>query len=81
MELAFKEKMMLEEETNIELFRTLCALQDRMDNHMEKFPNYDYVITMLGGAKGAYKASITIERYDNKEIELAEGDSGSYGVL
>ncbi|MGK2864877.1 MAG: hypothetical protein ACSLE0_23295 [Chitinophagaceae bacterium] len=81
MGLAFREDILVVEETNIELLKTIDKFIDRMDAHIEKFPNYKYGIEMLGGTPGQYKARIIIERYDNKEAEFAEGDSSSYGVL
>lgn len=81
MELAFNEELILEEETNIELFASLCKFRDKMDAHIIKFPNYNYSIILLGGKKGAYQASVIIERYDNNKTEISQGDSNSYGVL
>jgi hypothetical protein len=66
----FKEVSIITEETNIELFKTLDAFKTRMEEHMEKFPNYAYSIELLGGNKGSYSAEITIIKYD-KKTELA----------
>lgn len=81
MEQVFREVMIVRAETNIELWVTLSNFIYRMEEHIEKFPNYSYAIETLGGKKLAYKAKITITRYEKQKTELAEGDPGSYGVL
>lgn len=81
MDWGFREQIIIERETNIELFQQLNEFISRMESHIEKFPNYDYSIELLGKNEGTYGANIIIERYDNKKTELAEGDSSSHGVL
>jgi hypothetical protein len=76
-----KEVTIVSAETNIELFSTLTGFIEKMEVHMEKWPNYSYTIETLGGEPGSYEARVTIIRYDNKEAELAKGDFGSHGVL
>lgn len=81
MGLDFREHVVLDEPTNIELFKKIDGFIERMEVHMEKYPNYNYTIEPLGGVAGSYRARIIIRRYDNKKTELAQGDSSSYGVL
>lgn len=76
---AFREENIIEHETMIELMGKLDEFITNMEAHMEKHPNYEYQITMLGGEPGSYKAEVIITKYET--TELTQGDAPSHGVL
>lgn len=82
MSTAFSQQIIINRETNIELVRDLQGFADKMEAHIEKYPSYTFNIEMLGGEPGRYSARVILTKHgNNKEIEIAEGDSGAYGIL
>lgn len=82
MSTAFSQQMIVERETNIELFQDINNFVEKMEEHIEKYPDYTYAVELLGGEPGHFRARVILTKHgNNEEITIAEGDSGAYGVL
>lgn len=81
MKLAFSQQLIVERNTNIELYKTISEFVTRMEEHIIKYPSYSYEAETLGGEPGDYKARLIITKHGKNKTKLAKGNSSSYGTL